>query len=126
LFTITIYKINKHIKEQNNLDLKELDEELIERTLLNQYRLYQDIFSKTASNKLLLYYNINHQIKLKKDYNLGYSPLYQIIVTKLKAIKTYLDKNLKKGFIILSKALFISPILFIAKPNNKLRFYINY
>jgi hypothetical protein len=33
LFTIIIYKINKHIKEQNNLDLKKLDEELIERTL---------------------------------------------------------------------------------------------
>jgi hypothetical protein len=35
LFTITIYKINKHIKEQNNLDLKELDKELVERTLLD-------------------------------------------------------------------------------------------
>jgi hypothetical protein len=33
LFTIIIYKINKHIKKQNNLDLKELDEELIERIL---------------------------------------------------------------------------------------------
>jgi hypothetical protein len=35
LFTITIYKINKYIKEQNNLDLKELDKELVERTLLD-------------------------------------------------------------------------------------------
>jgi hypothetical protein len=33
LFAITIYKIDKHIEEQNNLDLKELDKELIERTL---------------------------------------------------------------------------------------------
>jgi hypothetical protein len=40
LFAMTIYKINKHIKEQNNLDLKKLDKELIEKTLLNQYRLY--------------------------------------------------------------------------------------
>jgi hypothetical protein len=35
LFTITIYKIDKHIKKQNNLDLKELNKELIERTLLD-------------------------------------------------------------------------------------------
>jgi hypothetical protein len=35
LFTITIYKIDKHIEKQNSLDLKELDEELIERTLLD-------------------------------------------------------------------------------------------
>jgi hypothetical protein len=35
LFIITIYEINKHIKKQNNLDLKELDKELVERTLLD-------------------------------------------------------------------------------------------
>jgi hypothetical protein len=35
LFTITIYKIDKYIKERNNLDLKELDKELVERTLLD-------------------------------------------------------------------------------------------
>jgi hypothetical protein len=35
LFAITIYKIDKYIKERNNLDLKELDEELVERTLLD-------------------------------------------------------------------------------------------
>jgi hypothetical protein len=34
LFAITIYKIDKYIKKQNNLDLKELNKELIERTLL--------------------------------------------------------------------------------------------
>jgi hypothetical protein len=33
LFAITIYEIDKHIKKQNNLDLKKLDKELIERTL---------------------------------------------------------------------------------------------
>jgi hypothetical protein len=35
LFTITIYKIDKYIEERNNLDLKELNKELIERILLD-------------------------------------------------------------------------------------------
>jgi hypothetical protein len=35
LFTITIYKIDKYIEEQNNLDLKKLNEELIKRTFLD-------------------------------------------------------------------------------------------
>jgi hypothetical protein len=35
LFIITIYKIDKYIKKRNNLDLKELNKELIERTLSN-------------------------------------------------------------------------------------------
>jgi hypothetical protein len=33
LFIIIIYKIDKYIKEQNNLDLKKLNKELVERTL---------------------------------------------------------------------------------------------
>ena len=35
LFIITIYKIDKYIEKQNNLDLKKLDKELIKRTLLD-------------------------------------------------------------------------------------------
>jgi hypothetical protein len=45
---------------------------------------------------------------------------------KLKKVKEYLIKNLKKGFIIFSKALYASPILFTEKKNESLRFYIDY
>jgi hypothetical protein len=41
-------------------------------------------------------------------------------------LKNYLTENLNKGFIVYSQTLFVSLILFVKKPNNSLRFYINY
>ena len=45
---------------------------------------------------------------------------------ELLMVKEYLLKNLYKGFIVLSSSPFASPILFVAKPNGGLRFYVNY
>jgi hypothetical protein len=45
---------------------------------------------------------------------------------ELREVKRYLDDNLDKGFIIISAAEIVSPVLFIRKSNKGLRFYINY
>jgi len=45
---------------------------------------------------------------------------------KLQKIKKYLEKNLKKKFITLSKASFASSILFVKKKDDSLCFCVNY
>jgi hypothetical protein len=45
---------------------------------------------------------------------------------KLQKVKKYLIKNLKKGFITPSKALYASPILFAEKKDESLRFCVDY
>jgi len=45
---------------------------------------------------------------------------------KLQKVKKYLNENLFKEFIIFSKALYFSLILFILKANEDLRFCIDY
>ncbi len=45
---------------------------------------------------------------------------------KLQKIKEYLEENLKKKFITLSKASFASSILFVKKKDDSLRFCMNY
>ncbi len=45
---------------------------------------------------------------------------------KLQKIKEYLEENLKKKFITLSKASFALLILFVEKKDNNLRFCMNY
>jgi len=45
---------------------------------------------------------------------------------KLQKIKKYLEENLKKKFITLSKASFTSSILFIEKKDDNLCFCMNY
>ena len=45
---------------------------------------------------------------------------------ELAAVKKYLLKNLHKGLIVFSSALFTSPVLFVSKPNEGLRFCVDY
>lgn len=52
--------------------------------------------------------------------------IYLIFDYKLKQVKKYLDKYLKKGFITSSKTSFIFLVLFAKKFNDGLRFYIDY
>jgi len=47
-------------------------------------------------------------------------------IHKLLETKKYLEKNLKKGFISSSSTFFAFFVLFVAKPNEELRFYVNY
>ncbi len=47
-------------------------------------------------------------------------------IHKFLEIKKYLKKNLKKDFISSSSTLFASFVLFVAKPNEELRFYVDY
>ena len=51
---------------------------------------------------------------------------YQISTHKLMKIKKYLKKNLKKRFINLNFAFYVSSIFFTAKLNKNFRFCINY
>ena len=52
--------------------------------------------------------------------------IYSILDYKFEQIKKYLNEHLKKRFIILNYASFALPVLFIKKPNNELRFCVNY
>jgi len=54
------------------------------------------------------------------------SRIYQMSTHKLLETKKYLKKNLKKNFISLSSIFFAFLVLFVAKSNEKLRFYVDY
>lgn len=69
----------------------------------------------------------NYKIHLKKGkktlYVRNYKPLTE---QKTKAIKKYIDKHLAKNFIWSSLSAAASPILLVYKPEEDLRFYIDY
>ena len=45
---------------------------------------------------------------------------------ELRLVKEYLDKNMRKNFIVASQAPFASPVLFVRKPGGGLRFCVDY
>ena len=52
--------------------------------------------------------------------------IYLLLDYKFEQVKKYLNKHLRKEFIVFNYALFVLSILFIKKLNENLRFYVNY
>ena len=77
------------------------------------------MFREETHEKLPEHQDWDHEILIKKGKKPTYGPIYALSETELKALREYLDKNLKKGFI----QPFMSPagylILFVPKKDEK-------
>ncbi len=90
------------------------------------FQEFKVTFSKQALDILPLYWPYDYKIKLVKDVDLGFSPLYKMTIEELETVKEYLIDNLYKGFIEPSQVPFVAPVLFVKKPNRGLWFCINF
>jgi len=68
----------------------------------------------------------DHKIPLLNDKQPKWMPLYPMSEDQLKKVRTYLDKNLKRGFIRPSKSSAGYLILFISKKNGTKWLCVNY
>jgi hypothetical protein len=95
--------------------------------LLTFYNLVY-VFSKKKSNELLSYRLYDHKIEIEpgKKVPLGYYFLYNQTDKELKALKDYLENNLKKRFIKNNSADFVSSILFVKKLDKIFCFCIDF
>ncbi|MGH7240355.1 MAG: hypothetical protein ACREHG_09890, partial [Candidatus Saccharimonadales bacterium] len=105
------------------------DEQEVEARLPAAYKDFKDVFSKKDSDILPPFRkNIDFKLELEEGKDpvkeVGHAPLYKMNLEELEAVKTYLEANLQKGFIVPSSAPFASPIL-IAHSGNKLRFCVD-
>ena len=77
-----------------------------------------EILENTRINK--------HAIKLEKDKQPLFRPIYSLELVELEILKTYIKTNLANGFIQPSKSFARAFILFDKKLDRNLRFYIDY
>ena len=97
--------------------------------LFINYHNYANVFDRLQANILLSHRFYNYKLKFAEGANkntLFKSRIYSISDYKLEQIKKYLNKHLKKRFIVFNYTLFASFVLFVEKPNKKLRFCVNY
>ena len=67
-----------------------------------------------------------HAIKLEKDKQPPFGPIYSLGPVELETLKTYIETNLANGFIRPSKSPAGAPILFDKKPDGSLRLCVDY
>ncbi len=131
IFFLIISEINKVLSSMK--DFAKLNEMIfimslneLKKKLLIVYHDFLNVFDKEKTTQLSLHRSYDYKIELKEESQFSRSRLYSMLSHKLQKIKEYLEENLKKKFIILSKASFASSILFVEKKDDSLRFCVNY
>ncbi len=131
IFMLIISEINKALnsiedfaKLNEMISVMSLDE--LKKKLSIVYHDFLNVFDREKTTQLSLHRSYDHKIELEDENQSSRSWLYLMSSHKLQKIKKYLEKNLKKKFITLSKAFFASSILFVEKKDDSLRFCVNY
>ncbi len=131
IFFLIISEINKALssvegfsKLNEMIFIMSLNE--LKKKLLIVYHDFLNVFDREKTTQLPLHQSYDHKIELEDESQLSRSRLYLMSSYKLQKVKEYLEENLKKKFITLSKASFASSILFVKKKDNSLCFCVNY
>ena len=96
-------------------------------SILVKYLGFADGFSKELLEVFFKRTGINkYTIKLKKDNQLSYWPIYSLNLVELKIFKTYIETTLTNSFIQPLKSFTNALIFFDCKPNSSLCLCVDY
>ncbi|KAI0991323.1 hypothetical protein K3495_g16864, partial [Podosphaera aphanis] len=94
--------------------------------LPQQYHDFIDVFDRKQANTLPPHRPWDHPIDLQPGKEPPAARPYSMNVHELEALRRYLDTELSKGFIRVSRSPAAAPVLFVKKSNGDLRFCIDY
>ena len=94
--------------------------------LPEEYHDYLDLFRPCTAEKLAPRRTFDYAIDIKPDQQPPWGPIYPLSEKQLKALRTSLDDMLKQGKISRSKSAAGAPILFVPKPDGRLRLVVDY
>jgi len=116
LDVINIFSVNKMTQNLENIKVK----------LSLKYQNFLDVFDRAQADKLSSHHLYDHKIELTSDATSFRCWAYWMSFYKLQKVKKYLNGNFFKEFIIFSKALYFSLVLFALKANEDLWFCVDY
>ncbi|KAI1000788.1 hypothetical protein K3495_g7407 [Podosphaera aphanis] len=90
------------------------------------YHEFLDVFDRKQANLLPPHRPWDHAIDLQPGNQPPVSRPYSMNRHELEALRKYLDQELAKGFIRVSRSPAVAPVLFVKKSNGDLRFCIDY
>ena len=91
-----------------------------------EYEDYFHLFSEKTAAKLPPQRSFNHAIDVIEGKQPPFGPIYSLSQKELEVLREYLDRMIAQGKIQPSKSPAGAPILFVPKPNGKLRLCIDY
>ncbi len=112
-----------------NIQLKKQESSVVtdlKSVISIEYHDFLNVFSKEKTDVLSSHKKHDHRIELEEDKIHEYASLYNMSEKELLLIKKYLQEHLNKNFIESSTASYAFLILFAKKPDEELRFCVNY
>ena len=90
------------------------------------YHEYLDVFSEAQANTLPPHRKYDLEIPLTPGATLPWGPIYSMSGVELATMKEYVRKYLANGFIRPSKSPAAAPVMFVKRPDGKLRLVVDY
>ena len=94
--------------------------------LLSNLQKFQNVFFQLLVNNLSKHRFYDHVISLLEKKTSGFEVLYEMFRNELFCCRKYLDDMLKKSFIRFNHFSAASPVLFVKKSKDELRFCVDY
>ena len=91
-----------------------------------EYHDLANVFSKTEAHKLPEHRPYDLKIPLQEGTTPPFGPVYNLSPLELQVLRTYIDDNLRKGFIRHSQSPAGAHILFVKKADGSLRLCVDY
>ena len=125
-FQLSLYQINQALAPAE--DPAETEDEKIKRLVPEEFHDFLPLFREAVAHRLPPHRpTADHSIPFKDpNWQPPFGPIYSLSRFELEALKEWLEKNLKKGFIRSSSSPAGSPILFTKKGDGKLRLCVDY
>ena len=90
------------------------------------YPTFANVFSKAEASVLAPHRDYDLKIDLEEGATLLPGRLYSLSPIKLKALRTFIDENLRFGFIRPTSSPHAAPVLFVKEKDGSLRLCVDY
>jgi len=100
-------------------DEVKLDREKVRKMVPPRFYKWLKVFEKAESERMLVRKPWDHTINLKEDFVPRKGRTYLMLREEKEEVREFVEEQLKKGYIRLSKSLWTLPVFFVEKKNRK-------
>jgi len=97
----------------------ELDREKVKEMVLQKFHKWLKVFGKVKSERMLTRKPWDHAINLKEDFVPKKGRTYLMSRQEKEKVREFVEEQLRKGYIRLSKSPQTSPVFFVGKKYGK-------
>jgi len=105
---------------------KDEDEEMLKRLVSRKFWKWRKVFGKRESERMLVWKTWDHAIELKEGFTPKKEKVYSLSREEREKVQTFVEDQLRKGYIQPSKSPQTSPVHFVVKKDSAQRMVQDY